>query len=201
MLRDQGIEPFTRKILAIDERRPRVAVAVIHSVLGLQGEDEDPRLTMAGTRKALASRDFESRDIILKKWSEMAPPEAAVLTYDENRYEKLEQELANLDANLKEFQDAIKELSAEVKFWKSSSVEEFKKKYAIVETEEGLQLAEPRPKLEKLQGPRSQGGASLTTKRYAGCGCVTWSRNWPSLNCNCSKGSRSVRPFTTSKRS
>src|SRR5947209_5482754 len=34
VLRYQGVEPFARKVLNIDQKKPRVAVAVIHEILG-----------------------------------------------------------------------------------------------------------------------------------------------------------------------
>jgi hypothetical protein len=123
----QGKEPFARKVLNIDEKKPRVAVAVIHEILSMEGSEE---LGMAGVKKTLTSRGFDTQDVILKKWSEFAPPEPAVLTFDESKLERLEEELAGLDADIKNLEQGLKEAKSLVKQWQSSSLEELNKKYA-----------------------------------------------------------------------
>jgi hypothetical protein len=123
----QGREPFARKVLNIDEKKPRVAVAVVHEVLSMEGSEE---LGMAGVKKTLTSRGFDTQDVILKKWSEFAPPEAAALTFDESKLERLEEELASLDADIKNFEQGLKETRAEIKLWESSPLEVLNKKYA-----------------------------------------------------------------------
>src|SRR5262249_17032719 len=119
VLRYQGVEPFARKVLNLDEKQPRIAVGVIHEVLGQEGSEE---LGMAGVKKALAARGFESRDVILKKWSEFAPPEPAVFTYDENKLERLEDQVAELDASVKGVDQELQELTGLVKLWETASL-------------------------------------------------------------------------------
>jgi ABC-type uncharacterized transport system len=123
----QGVDPFARKILNIDEKRPRIGVAVIHEVLSTEGSEE---LGMVGMRKALAARGFDTRDLILKKWSEFAGPEPAVFTYDESKYERLEEELAEVDAAVKSLEQELQEFGNLVNYWKTATLEDLTKKYA-----------------------------------------------------------------------
>jgi hypothetical protein len=123
----QGAGPFARKVLNIDQKRPRIAVAVVHEVLGLDGSEE---LGMAGVKKTLAAHGFDARDVILKKWSEFAPPEPAVFTYDESKYERLDEELSELDANIKNLELDLKDLREVEKLWTSASLDDLTKKYA-----------------------------------------------------------------------
>ncbi len=137
VLRYQGVEPFARKVLNVEEKRPRIGVGVIHEILGLENADEiNKELGMAGVKKALASRGFDTRDIILKKWGEGGPPEPAVLTYGENRFERLESEITELDDTIKARKEAVRELEETKKFWTSGSEKEANervgKRYAIV---------------------------------------------------------------------
>ncbi len=69
ILNYQGVEPFANKILNIEEKKPRIGLAVVHEILSMD-DPQDPRLTMNGAKKVLTSYGFDTRDIILKKWSE-----------------------------------------------------------------------------------------------------------------------------------
>jgi hypothetical protein len=124
VLRYQGVKPFARRVLNIEEKNPRIAVAVIHEVLGLDGSEE---LGMTGAKKALAARGFDSRDIILKKWSETAMPEPVVLTYDESKYERLEEEVGEADANIKGLEKELTALREHVNDWQTKPVAELTK--------------------------------------------------------------------------
>jgi hypothetical protein len=127
VLLDQGKMPFARKVLSIDEKRPRVALAVVHEILGFEGSKE---LGMAGVKKTLAARGFDTRDVILKKWGELTGPEPAVMTYDESKVERLEEELAELDTGIKNLEESLKKLRPMVEMWKTASLDELNKKYA-----------------------------------------------------------------------
>jgi hypothetical protein len=116
VLRSQGVKPFANRILNIDEKKPRVAVAVIHELLGL---DDPQDWGMSGAKKVLAARGFESKDIVLKKWSESAMPEPAVLTYDESKYERLDEEINEANDAVKQLSGEITELQGLVKEWQT----------------------------------------------------------------------------------
>ncbi len=136
VLHYQGIEPFARKVLNVEEKRPRIGVAVIHELLGMENAEElQKELGMAGVKKALASRGYDLRDIILKKWGD-GPPSPAVLTYGETRYENLDSEITELDDTIKARTAAIKKLEETKKFWTEGSETEanarVSKRYTIV---------------------------------------------------------------------
>jgi hypothetical protein len=116
----QGVEPFARKVLNIDEKRPRVALAVIHEVLSTEGNEE---LGMAGVRKTLVSRGVDVRDVILKKWGDAAP-EPAVLTFDENKLEQVEEMIADLEAAIKSRDEDLETLNKYLKQWKEAKTDE-----------------------------------------------------------------------------
>jgi hypothetical protein len=124
----QGVEPFARRVLNIDEKRPKIAVAVVHEWLTTEGPEE---FGFGGLKKALTARGFDVRDVILKKWSEFAPmPEPAVYTYDESRFDRLEEQLTELDADIKNFEEELRDLTALQKLWTNSSLDDLTKKYA-----------------------------------------------------------------------
>jgi len=124
----QGVEPFADKVLNIDEKRPKVGVLVTHELLTTEGTEEI--FNLKGFKKALTSRGFDVRDVILKKWSEFAPPEPAVYTYDESRYDQLEEELAAVDADIKNLKEQLADLAKVQQEWQSKTPEELTKIYA-----------------------------------------------------------------------
>ncbi len=147
VLNYQGPGPFARKILSLEEKKPRVAIAVVHEVLGLDGSED---LGVPGLKKVLKAHGFQGQDLLLKKWSEFAPPEHVVRTNDENRFENIEEQLDELEMAIKTLTAESKELADEEKLWKAKSLAELNKLYGIVETLEG-----PRPiensQLERLK--------------------------------------------------
>ncbi len=142
-------------MLNVEEKRPRIGLGVVHEVLGLENADEvNKELGMAGVKKALVSRGIDTRDIILKKWGEGGPPEPAVLTYGENRYERLESEIAELDDTLKARTAAVKSLVEAKKLWTEGSEQEantrVNKRYAIVIDDDEELLVE-RARVEQVE--------------------------------------------------
>jgi hypothetical protein len=127
VLLPQGVDSFARKVLNIDEKRPRVGILVIHEWLTTQGPED---FGLAGLKKSLTERGFDARDVILKKWSEFGPPEPSVYTYDESRFDALEEDLASLDAELKNLQEELKGLREVEQLWKTATLDALTKKYA-----------------------------------------------------------------------
>jgi hypothetical protein len=123
----QGVEPFARKVLNIDERRPRVGIAVIHEVLTTEGEGD---YGLAGLKKVLAAHGFDVRDIVLKKWSQFAPPQAAAYSYDESKLDRIEGRLQILDLAIKALEQKQREFTQIRDEWKKSNLEELTKNYA-----------------------------------------------------------------------
>lgn len=123
----QGVEPFARKVLNLDEKRPKVGLLVIHEWLTTEGPED---FGLAGLKKSLTARGFDVQDIILKKWTEFGPPEPAVYTYEESKLERLEEQAAELASDVKTLEQEIKEVSDLQKFWKTATLDELTKKYA-----------------------------------------------------------------------
>ncbi|HEV3257786.1 MAG TPA: hypothetical protein VG013_12950 [Gemmataceae bacterium] len=127
VLYSQGIGPFARRVLRVDEKRPRVAIGVVHPALSLEGEE----VGMAGLKKVLAERGFDSRDVILKKWpEERGLPEPAVFTYDEDRYESLEGQRDTLKKTIEDLDKELEQLAKLHDHWRKASLEALTKEYA-----------------------------------------------------------------------
>lgn len=136
VLNDQGISAFANKVFNIEEKKPRIGIAVVHEWLGI--EEGAKEYGLPGLKKALASRGFETRDIILKKMLR----EATVLTHDENKFERVEAQRTSLERGLKEVEAESKDLAQRQKVWGESSLAELNKKYAIVQSFQGLVIVE-----------------------------------------------------------
>ncbi|HTK76897.1 MAG TPA: hypothetical protein VL371_16640, partial [Gemmataceae bacterium] len=122
VLLPQGAEPFARRVLAIEEKKPKVGIAVIHEWLTTQGLED---LSMAGVRKALTTQGFEIVDLVLKKkWNEGSEPESAAQTFDESKSERLEEEAAELDFNLTSLQATRRQRAALVDQFRNASLAE-----------------------------------------------------------------------------
>lgn len=127
VLLKQGERAFTNKVLNIDEKRPKIGILTIHEWLTTEGPEE---FGMAGLKKALTARGFDVQDVVLKKWSETGPPEPAVYTYDESKNERLEEQLTELEADVKLWEGRAKSVEEIVQLWKTASLAELTKKYA-----------------------------------------------------------------------
>jgi hypothetical protein len=123
----QGVKPFADKVLNIDERKPRVGIAVIHEVLTTEGQGD---YSLVGLRKALTAHGFEVRDIVLKKWSRFAPPEAAAYSYDESKLDRIEGRLQLLDLAVKGIEQKRQEWVRLRDEWKKSTLDDLSKTYA-----------------------------------------------------------------------
>ncbi|VTS08688.1 hypothetical protein [Tuwongella immobilis] len=108
VLLPQGVEAFARKVLAIEEKRPRVAIAVIHEFLTTAEAEGNEQFTAAGLRKSLEAYGFDVTDIILRrKWEEADEPEPTAYTTAESKLDTLEEEVALLSEQLREQRSAI----------------------------------------------------------------------------------------------
>jgi hypothetical protein len=127
VLLDQGVEPFANEVLQVDQKKPKIALATIHEILGTEGSEE---LGMTGFKKALQDRGFETVDIILKKWSEFMGPEPAVLTYDESKYERVDAQLSETELTIKSLEQELKDIKEVLDLWKTATLDDLTKKYA-----------------------------------------------------------------------
>ena len=128
VLRFQSIEPFARRVLNIDDKKPTVGIAVVHELLTTKGGEEF--YALAGVRKTLIEQGFNVEDIVLKKWSDMGPPEPGVATFEEYRYEDLEEQLNDLDAGIKGLEAGIKDYLEFRKHVETASLEDLSKEFA-----------------------------------------------------------------------
>lgn len=131
VLNYQGVGPFARRILNIEEKKPRIGVAVIHEILSTE-DPRQPVLTMSGARKALVSHNFDAVDIILKKWSRFAPPEPAAYTFGESRFERLEEQRVALERVIKVREQQVTKTEQELKTWKETPLEKLNQLYTIL---------------------------------------------------------------------
>ncbi|HZT83095.1 MAG TPA: hypothetical protein VFA26_22900 [Gemmataceae bacterium] len=127
VLLNQGVERFANKVLNVEEKRPTVGICVIHEELTTHGQSSD--LGLEGVRKVLTARGFEVKDIILKKWG-FGPPEPGVLTYEESKLDRLEDELASVEDDIKGLDEDLKLLVESAKVWGTAKLEELNKRFA-----------------------------------------------------------------------
>jgi hypothetical protein len=98
----QGVEAFARRVLAVQERRPKVAVCVVHEALSTaRGDGWRARYTMAGLRKALTDAGYDVTDIVLKKgWGQQGGTRPSADTREESTLERLEAEARDASSRL-----------------------------------------------------------------------------------------------------
>jgi hypothetical protein len=103
VLLPQGVENFARRVLAVQERRPKVAVCVVHELL-TTAHTEGKTYTMAGLKKTLTEHGFDVIDVVLKKnWANAGSIDdlkPAADTREESKLERLQGELATAEDEL-----------------------------------------------------------------------------------------------------
>ncbi|MGL4550013.1 MAG: hypothetical protein ACRC33_02400 [Gemmataceae bacterium] len=101
----RGVHPFVRRILNLQQRRPRVGVLTIHELLTTEGTDD--LFTLAGLRKALTVNGFDVKDVVLKKgWDRGGGgPQPAADTFEESKLERLEAELESVNEDIKDLDE------------------------------------------------------------------------------------------------
>jgi hypothetical protein len=108
----RGVGPFVKRLLNLEQRKPRVGILAIHPSLTTEGSD--PMLSLAGLRKSLTLHGFDVKDVILKKWGVGPEPLPAADTFAESKLENLEGQLADLDDDLKSLEAEVKVLASVV---------------------------------------------------------------------------------------
>jgi hypothetical protein len=124
VLKYQGVEPFARQVFNIDEKRPKIGIAVIHEWLTTEGPED---FGLTGLKKTLVAYGFDVRDVVLKKWPSLEP---AAYTYEESRLDRLERKLAILDARIKAGQEFVQDNGELLKDLKTMTLQDFSKRYA-----------------------------------------------------------------------
>jgi len=109
VLLPQGIDNFARRVLAVQERRPKVAVCVVHEWLTTADTAGRSDYSLAGLKKSLTDNGFDVIDIILKKnWDSGSEPEPAAYTIQESKLERLEAELDSARDQFRSAQNDVK---------------------------------------------------------------------------------------------
>lgn len=105
VLLPQGVASFARRVLAVEEKKPRIAIGTIHEYLTTDGIEE---FSLAGMKKSLEANGFEVVDLVLKNWGDGEPTPAA-RTLQESQLERLEEDLAEYDAVIAINRQSLKE--------------------------------------------------------------------------------------------
>jgi len=106
VLRPQGVEAFARRVLAIQEKRPKVGLLVIHEVLSSSPSSASrDEYTSAGIRRSLEEYGFEVVDVVVKKWGEAGGPSPAAYALAETQFDRLEATLEGLEDERRDLQE------------------------------------------------------------------------------------------------
>lgn len=105
----RGKQAFVRKVLALEERRPKVGLAVIHSLL--TSRENYDEYTASGLRRSLEDHGYEVVDVILKKWSRAGPPTPAAYTYEESELDRAEARFNYLSSGASALSESVKVLT------------------------------------------------------------------------------------------
>ena len=114
VLLPQGTDTFARRILAVQERRPKVAVCVVHEWLTTVATEGQEEYSLSGLKKALTDQGFDVVDIVLKKnWTDSTKElEPAAYSLQENKLERLEGDADAAREALQGATDDVKVLGA-----------------------------------------------------------------------------------------
>ncbi|MEI7684100.1 MAG: hypothetical protein WCL32_03680 [Planctomycetota bacterium] len=148
----QGVEPFARKILNIEEKKPRLSLAVVHPALSMTSRDH-PLLTMNGAKKALESQGFVANDILLRKQDGDGglSQEAAAETFDESRFEQIEEILPTLEERLAESEKALALTKKQLDIWKNQSLAQLQKQFIYLRLPNGQEVVATRDAMGELE--------------------------------------------------
>jgi hypothetical protein len=133
VLIDQGVRNFANKIFRIEEKKPRIGIAVVHGFLGLEGAEE---YGMPALKTAMQRNGYDGRDVVLKRL--LRDPVA--LDREENRYEALQRLQASLKRDLKHYEATHAKLERQRDFWSDKSLDEINKEYVVVVLSNGYAL-------------------------------------------------------------
>jgi len=130
VLRPQGVEAFARRILAIQEKRPRVGLLIIHEALSTDlSEGWQEQYTTYGLRKTLEDHGFEVVDVLLKRWLPNEEPKPSAYNKDETKFERLEAELESIEEDLRGLREESDSGNAFYQLFKEASLDELNTKF------------------------------------------------------------------------
>src|SRR5262249_2960888 len=116
VLLKKGVGPLARRILNLEEKRPRVGILVVHEVFTTEGAED--AFALGGLKKALVQHGFDVRNVVLKRnlgfdrrtggWR----GEAAANTLEETQYERLRNLLDLLPLSIRAEETRVKRVEA-----------------------------------------------------------------------------------------
>lgn len=130
VLRPQGIEAFAKRVIAIQEKKPKVALMVIHEWLtsGLSDGGQE-QFSAHGLRKSLEDHGFEVVDVLLKRWPPREEPTPAAYNIEETEFDRLAAELDNLDDDLRTYREEQEQATAFRKLFSELPLAELNQKF------------------------------------------------------------------------
>src|SRR5262249_40148434 len=85
---------------------------------------------LAGLKKTLDAYGFDVRDIVLERWLNGRPLEAAVYSAAESRLDQLEADQTRAEKNIKILEEAIKNYEEGQELWKTATLDTLTKRFA-----------------------------------------------------------------------
>lgn len=130
VLQRQGVDALARRILSIQEKKPKVGLLVIHEWLTTKFEEGgQEQFTARGLRKSLENYGFEVVDVVMKRWEGRGEPTPAAYTLEETELERLEAELEGIDDDLRSLKEDRDSAEAFYKLFKEATLDELNKKF------------------------------------------------------------------------
>ena len=130
VLLPQGTENFARRVLAVQERRPKVAVCVVHEWLSTTDTTGQAEYSLGGLKRSLFDHGFDVIDIILKKnWDDSSKDlEPAAYTVQESKLERLEGEFDSSQDQYRAAQADVKNVAAVRKAFDEVMTKQFRER-------------------------------------------------------------------------
>ena len=132
VLRPQGVEAFARRVLAIQEKKPKVGLLVIHEWLTTKlDEGGQKQFTAYGLRRSLKAHGFDVVDVLLKRWPPREEPTPAAYNVEETEFERLEAELESVEEDLRGLREEREKAEAFLTLFRNSSLADLNKKFRV----------------------------------------------------------------------
>lgn len=130
VLRPQGVEAFAKRVISIQEKKPKIALMTIHEWLttGLSDGGQE-QYSAYGLRKSLEDHGFEVVDVLLKRWPPREEPTPAAYNTEETEFDRLATELESIDEDLRTYREEEDQASAFRKVFKELSLDELNKRF------------------------------------------------------------------------
>ncbi len=130
VLRPQGIEAFAKRVIAIQEKKPKVALMTIHELLSTRHREAGgEQFSAHGVRSSLERHGFDVVDVLLMRWPPREEPTPAAYNLEETEYDRLATELDNLEDDLRTYREEEEQATAFRQMFKTLPLEELNKRF------------------------------------------------------------------------